>query len=240
MFILFSDIMNIKILHLLEGAKQAKGLTVIIDVFRAFSVASFVLANGAERIIPIGDLSLAYKLKEENPDFILIGEREGKPQKGFEYGNSPFEIKNVNFKGKTVIQTTSSGTQGIANAKNADEIIAGNFTTANAIITCIKKKNPEQVSLVGMGHSLKTIAAEDLACAKYIKNALEKNESYNNIKKIKEKLKEDPTYKRFVDPNITWVPEEDFELCLDINRFNFIIKAELYKEGLVQLKKCIV
>ena len=30
--------MEINILQLLEGAKQAKGLTVIIDVFRAFSV----------------------------------------------------------------------------------------------------------------------------------------------------------------------------------------------------------
>ena len=32
--------MNIKILQLIEGAKQATGLTVIIDVFRAFTVAA--------------------------------------------------------------------------------------------------------------------------------------------------------------------------------------------------------
>ena len=31
--------MNIKILHLIEGAQAAKGLAVIIDVFRAFSLA---------------------------------------------------------------------------------------------------------------------------------------------------------------------------------------------------------
>ncbi|HCA54695.1 MAG TPA: 2-phosphosulfolactate phosphatase, partial [Ruminococcaceae bacterium] len=30
--------MDIKILHLLEGADQAKGLAVVIDVFRAFSL----------------------------------------------------------------------------------------------------------------------------------------------------------------------------------------------------------
>ena len=30
--------MNIKILQLIEGAKQATGLAVIIDVFRAFTV----------------------------------------------------------------------------------------------------------------------------------------------------------------------------------------------------------
>ena len=58
--------MNIKLLSLLEGAKQAAGLTVIIDVFRAFSAACYVFNNGANKIIPVGDLDLAYKLKEEN------------------------------------------------------------------------------------------------------------------------------------------------------------------------------
>ena len=32
---------NINILHLIEGAKPAKGLTVIIDVFRAFSLECY-------------------------------------------------------------------------------------------------------------------------------------------------------------------------------------------------------
>lgn len=30
--------MDIKVLHLIEGAKEAKGVTVMIDVFRAFTV----------------------------------------------------------------------------------------------------------------------------------------------------------------------------------------------------------
>jgi 2-phosphosulfolactate phosphatase len=53
--------MDIEILHLIEGARQAKGLTVIIDVFRAFSTACYVIRNGASQIIPVGDVELAYK-----------------------------------------------------------------------------------------------------------------------------------------------------------------------------------
>lgn len=34
--------MNIKILHLVEGAKQSTGLTVVIDVFRAFSMEAYL------------------------------------------------------------------------------------------------------------------------------------------------------------------------------------------------------
>ena len=114
--------MNIEILQLIEGAKQAKGLTVVIDVFRAFTMEAYMMARGAEKVIPIGDCDLAYKLKQENPDIILAGERGGKILPGFDVGNSPWELLQIDVTGKTVVHTTSAGTQGIANATGADEI----------------------------------------------------------------------------------------------------------------------
>ena len=87
--------MNIEILHLIEGAKKAEGLTVIIDVFRAFSTACYAVRNGAKEIIPVGDLKIAYQLKEENPNSVLIGERGGKIQPGFDFGN--FDMLGSNF-----------------------------------------------------------------------------------------------------------------------------------------------
>ena len=80
--------MEIQILQLKEGAKKAKGLTVIIDVFRAFTTEAWLLRQGAEKVIPVGDSALAYKLKEENPDMILAGERHGKILPGFDTGNA--------------------------------------------------------------------------------------------------------------------------------------------------------
>lgn len=70
--------MDIKILQMIEGAKKATGLAVIIDVFRAFSFETYCFHLGAEKIIPVGEVETAYKLKEENPDVILAGERNGK------------------------------------------------------------------------------------------------------------------------------------------------------------------
>ncbi len=52
--------MKIKILQLLDGAKEATGLTVIIDVFRAFSTACYAYDNGAKKIIPVGEMTTAY------------------------------------------------------------------------------------------------------------------------------------------------------------------------------------
>ena len=57
--------MKIKILQLIEGARQAAGVTVVIDVFRAFSVEAYLMSGGAEKIIPVGDIQLAYQYKEE-------------------------------------------------------------------------------------------------------------------------------------------------------------------------------
>ena len=45
--------MDIKILHMIDGAKEAKGLAVIIDVFRAFSFESYLMNNNAVTIIPV-------------------------------------------------------------------------------------------------------------------------------------------------------------------------------------------
>ena len=70
--------MKTEIHHLIEGARAATGVAVIIDVFRAFSVACYAFGNGAARMIPVGDAETAYRLKRENPAFLLIGEIENR------------------------------------------------------------------------------------------------------------------------------------------------------------------
>ena len=42
--------MEIEVFHLIEGAKQADGLAVIIDVFRAFSMECYLYAMGAGEV----------------------------------------------------------------------------------------------------------------------------------------------------------------------------------------------
>ena len=152
-------------LHLVDGARQATGLTVIIDVFRAFSTACYTVFQGASRIIPVGDLDLAYELKKKNPEFLLVGEREGQRPPGFDYGSSPTEIEAVDFRNRTIVQTTSAGTQGIASADEADEIITGSFVNAWAIVSYIRLKAPEKVSLVCMGQEAIEPSDEDSLCA---------------------------------------------------------------------------
>ena len=227
--------MKIRTLHLIGGAKKAGGLAVIIDVFRAFSTACYVFENGAKKIIPVGNIGIAYKLKKENPGFLLIGEREGKRPPGFDYGNSPAQIENADFVGKTVVQTTSAGTLGIANAANADEIITGSFVNAQAIVNYIKKRKPGEVSLVCMGNAGTRITDEDALCAEYIRNGLENKA--NDFPKILKHLMGYESAQKFFDPAKDWAPERDFGLCLALDKFNFVLKAEHDGENQLFLNK---
>jgi 2-phosphosulfolactate phosphatase len=230
--------LEVKILHLIDGAKNAAGLTVVIDVFRAFSVACYVANNGASKIIPVGDIEIAYRLKTDNPDYVLIGERKGKIQPGFDFGNSPTHVETTDFTGKTVVQTTSAGTQGIVNASNADEIITGSLINAKAVAAYIQNRNPKIVSLVCMGKEALRRADEDTFCAEYIKSLLE-GTPYT-IDNAVESLKHG-SGKRFFDlSNADWCPERDFYLCTDINRFDFVLKAKKNEDGLYYLTKELI
>ena len=51
---------EVKILHLIEGAKMAEGLTVIIDVFRAFSLECYLYDMGVKEIRPVGTVTAGY------------------------------------------------------------------------------------------------------------------------------------------------------------------------------------
>lgn len=227
--------MNIKILHMVEGAKDATGIAVIIDAFRAFTVEAYVMNNGAKKLIPVGDMQIAYDYKEKEQDCILVGERQGVILPGFDYGNSPSQIQNIDFTGKTVMHTTSAGTQGIANAKNADEVLTGSLVNAKAIAEYIKNKNPQDVSLVCMGLEAKSQTDEDNLCAYYIKSLLEDNPM--DLKVEIEKLKRTSGAKFFDKKQQEVFPEQDFYLSTEVNKFNFVLKVEKDNNGMDYIKR---
>ncbi|MCW4011556.1 MAG: 2-phosphosulfolactate phosphatase [Candidatus Bathyarchaeota archaeon] len=214
--------MQIKRLSLVEGAKQATGLAVVIDVFRAFTTAAYVMANGAERIYPVETVEEAFELKQSHSDWILMGEREGKQVPGFDYGNSPYDVKDVDFTGKNVIQTTSAGTRGLFNAYQADEILPGSFVMADAIIDYIKQRDPENLSIVAMGWGGMQKSPEDELLAAYIEEKLLGREP--DFKEMKAEIRADPQGAKFFDNDQPLFKEGDFHCAMDINRFDFCLR----------------
>jgi len=223
--------MKINILNLVEGAKAATGLTVIIDVFRAFTFECYAFAGGAERIFPVGDINEAYRLKKENPGYLLAGERDEQMPEGFDLGNSPLQVLSASLEGKTIVHTTSAGTQGLVSAVNAEEVITGSFVNAGAIVDYIRKKDPDEVSLVGMGYSARYPVEEDVACAEYIANALNGIPSDFNTMTVH--IRQTSGARFFLSEKQHFAPSEDFDLCMNINRFDFVLKRYIENDRMV-------
>lgn len=229
--------MNIKILQLIDGAQRAEGLTVVIDVFRAFSLACYAMHAGANRIIPVADIQLARSLKQRNPDFLLVGERnEMKPQ-DFDFGNSPYQLIQSDLLGKTIIHTTSAGTQGIINAKNASRIITGSFNNAHAIARFIHRSRATTISLVCMGYSATEPSDEDTFCAEYIKSLLLGNQIQTDS--LIEKLKKGAGARFFLQEKQSYAPWQDFSLCTRVGVFDFVLEALRDENGTLFLKKVL-
>lgn len=216
--------MEVQILHLIEGAKQAEGLTVIIDVFRAFSLECYLYDRGAALIHPVGSIEEAWALKRAHPDYVLIGERHGKKCEGFDFGNSPTAVPEEAVRGKTILHTTSAGTQGIINAAHAEEIVTGSLVNAAAVAAYIQKRRPEKVSLVCMGNEGVRLALEDELCAEYIQSILE-GHPLPDVQERAFALK-DRGGEHFFDPDNQEVfPEADFWACVQCDKFPFVLRV---------------
>lgn len=112
---------------------------VVIDIFRASSSMCYGLANGARAIIPVAEIDECLSYKDKG--YLLAAERDGAVVEGFDFGNSPFSFTGEKVAGKTVVLTTTNGTQAIQQCKNAKTIVMGSFLNISALTHWLKSQN---------------------------------------------------------------------------------------------------
>jgi 2-phosphosulfolactate phosphatase len=215
---------EVRLVDFVAGARGARGLAVVIDVFRAFSVAAYAHAWGARSIVPVASVDRARSLKAADPHAVLIGERHARKLPGFDCGNSPTELELMDIQGRTLIHTTHSGTQGLTNAVNADEVLTGALVNAGAIVRYIQWRRPPLVTLVRMGHEATERCDEDDLCAELLQRRLAGEEP--EVAGVPDRLRSASSAVKFFDPACDWAPERDFELCTAVDRFDFILQLQ--------------
>ena len=227
--------MDIQILQLLEGARQAEGLTVVIDVLRAFSLECFLAQWGAAELRPVGALEEAFAWRERDPSALLIGERGGAKCEGFDFGNSPTGIPPEAIRGRRVIHTTSAGTQGVTGAVHATEILTGSLVNAGAVAAYVRQQSPARVSLVCMGNAGVREAPEDLLCAEYIRSLI-LDEPIPDLEARIRALRWHGG-EHFFNPATQQIyPEPDFWVCMQRNIFPFVLRVRRDASGLYMEK----
>jgi 2-phosphosulfolactate phosphatase len=214
--------MRVEIADYVEGARAARGVVVVIDVFRAFTVACYAMAGGAARIIPVAGVEEARALQRGHPDWLTIGERHARRLEGFDFGNSPTEIEAADLAGRTLVHTTHSGTQGLANATQADVVFTGALVNAAAVCRAVLALKPARVTLVRMGHEAQSPCAGDDACAELLAARLAGRNP--DVRGLSEHLRPAASLARFFDPAATWAPESDFERATRVDAFDFALQ----------------
>jgi len=121
----------------LTASEVADRTVLVIDVLRATTTICAALHRGARAVVPAVDTEDATRLEEVlgAPDVVLAGERNSVRIPGFKLGNSPTEMTAEVVQGKTIVMTTTNGTQALLSTAGAREVIvaaAVNLTVAGA------------------------------------------------------------------------------------------------------------
>jgi len=118
---------------------------VVFDVLRATSTFVTALANGAEAIIPVEEISEALEIRRQRPDVLLAGERNGLRITGamaggvdFDLGNSPREFTPERVRGRTIVSTTTNGTRALRACTGAQLVLVGSFLNLSATVEAVQ------------------------------------------------------------------------------------------------------
>lgn len=143
---------------------EAPAVAVVVDVMRAFTVAAWAFARGAEKIVLAGSLEEALDLKAGHPDRVAL--KDGPLVPGFDLVNSPGLLRSADLAGRTVVQKTTAGTVGALAVREAPLVLCAGFVVAEATAGLLRERGAERVTFVVTGEDGR--ADEDLACAQYI------------------------------------------------------------------------
>jgi len=126
------------LMHLHQQNLNEK-LVVFIDILRNTSTITAALFFGIEKVKPVSTVNEA-KAFLGKPNHIVAGERQGIKIDAFDAGNSPLFFKDEDNSNKTLVITSTNGTQSVKHAKAAKVLCCGGFVNQTALVAFIKQQ----------------------------------------------------------------------------------------------------
>ncbi|MFI8791520.1 2-phosphosulfolactate phosphatase [Streptomyces sp. NPDC055105] len=212
---------------------EAPSVAVVVDVMRAFTVAAWAFAQGAEKIVLAESLDEALALKAGHPDWVAL--KDGPPAPGFDTVNSPGLMRSVDLGGRTVVQKTTAGTVGALAVKEASLVLCASFVVAEATARLLRTNKSDSVTFVVTGEDGQ--ADEDLACAQYI--ARRATGAGTDAAEFLRRAGESRAAAELAEGVRLGVHPDDVALCLELDRFPFAMVAAL-EDSLMVLRAAAV
>lgn len=207
----------------LDGAAPAEAV-VVIDVLRAFTTVAWAFELGIGRVIAVDDATHALHLARTVLDGALAaGEQGGRPLDGFDLGNSPTALRDIDLTGRTLVHRTSAGTQGLARTVGSGIVLAASFVTATATARALRAAGVGEVTFVVTGASHGRDGDEDLACAELI--AARMNGEDPDPAPFLARVATSDAGRHFGPDGPAWFPPGDLALACELDRFDLHLLA---------------
>ncbi len=207
-----------------DGARAARGVVVVIDVLRAFTVSAYALAGGARECLLVPSVEEAHRLAASIPDAVISAEVDTLPIPGIAISNSPTQITRADLHGRVLVQRTSAGTPVISAVGAGHYVYAASLVVARATAQACLSRNPDTVTLIASADF-----PEDHACARYIESILEGGNPAR-VDELLQPLYESERYRRLTAGDWPGFPATDLELALTPDRFDFAMPAQRDEE----------
>jgi 2-phosphosulfolactate phosphatase len=158
--------------HLRSGAegcrwaREQKAVAVVVDALRASATITCLLQGGAAEVLVVKEVHEAYAYRVAHPDTLLVGERGGLKVDGFDFGNSPTEIRRADVRGKQVAFTSTTGAQCLVDCLGASAITVGTTINASSVARqvsamALAKSVPIVIIPAGLATDPSVVAEED-------------------------------------------------------------------------------
>lgn len=149
----------------LAASDLADRTAVVIDILRASTTIVQALSAGAKSIYPVSSIEDALRLANTfgRDEVLLCGERKCLPIEGFDLGNSPREFTRERVAGKTLVMSTTNGTNVMALTANASRVYVASLLNLGAIVDELVRTEAEPV-IICSGRE-RHFALEDASCA---------------------------------------------------------------------------
>jgi 2-phosphosulfolactate phosphatase len=207
-------------------------VAVVVDVLRAFSFAAYAFDRGVERLVLMDDLAEARVLATTIPG-ALVG-KDGPPEPGFDLFNSPGQLlERSDLAGRTVVHRTAAGTIGAVAARAAAHLYCASFVVAGPTAARIRALRPAQVTFVVTGDGGR--ADEDLACAEHIAACVDDPGAAPG-RHLRRAAPAGDRLRRGIELGHRGIHRDDVDLCLQVDRFDFAMRAT-EEDGLLTLRK---
>ncbi|MBI5219153.1 MAG: 2-phosphosulfolactate phosphatase [Bacteroidia bacterium] len=106
-------------------------IVVVVDILRATTTICTAFHNCVKELIPVAGIEEAREYKKKG--YIVAAERDGIILDFADIGNSPENFAPEIVKGKTVVYSTTNGTQAIEMASSCSKVAIGCFLNLDAL-----------------------------------------------------------------------------------------------------------